>query len=117
MGAGSVVENSHPLLQGDALSQTLADIGSNGAPAALVQVIRWLDSFHFDEVPFPELARLVAALDEAAQPQLRYASELYLSNAYGSRSARYKAIGRDYYASLGRAYDLVMAGLATDFSL
>ncbi len=65
MGAGSVVENSHPLLQGDALSQTLADIGSNGAPAALVQVIRWLDSFHFDEVPFPELARLVAALDEA----------------------------------------------------
>ena len=49
MGAGSVVENSHPLLQGEALSQTLADIGSNGAPAALVQVIRWLDEMGFSE--------------------------------------------------------------------
>ena len=117
MAAGTVVEKAHPLLQAEALGRTLADIGSNGAPAALVQVIRWLDSFQFEEVPFPDLARLVVALDEAAQPQLRYASELYLSNAYGSRSARYKAIGRDYYASLGRAYDLVMAGLATDFSL
>lgn len=117
MAAGTVVEKAHPLLQAEALGRTLADIGSNGAPAALVQVIRWLDSFQFEEVPFADLARLVVALDEAAQPQLRYASELYLSNAYGSRSARYKAIGRDYYASLGRAYDLVMAGLATDFSL
>ena len=40
MGAGTVVENAHPLLQAEALGRTLADIGSNGAPAALVQVIR-----------------------------------------------------------------------------
>jgi hypothetical protein len=53
MAAGTVVEKAHPLLQAEALGRTLADIGSNGAPAALVQVIRWLDSFQFEEVPSP----------------------------------------------------------------
>ena len=38
MAAGTVVEKAHPLLQAEALGRTLADIGSNGAPAALVQV-------------------------------------------------------------------------------
>jgi hypothetical protein len=69
------------------------------------------------EISVSELARLVVALDEAAQPQLRQAAGLYLSNAFGSRSVRYKALGRDFYASLGRAYDLVLAGCSLDFSV
>ena len=94
MGAGTVVSNPHPLMQPEKLGRILTDIATNAAPTAIVELIRWLDSFHFEsEVPLPELARLVATLDEAAQPQLRQA------------------------ASLGRAYDLVLGGLAVDFSI
>ena len=118
MGAGTVVSNPHPLMQPEKLGRILTDIATNAAPTAIVELIRWLDSFHFEsEVPLPELARLVATLDEAAQPQLRQAAGLYLSNVFGSRSVRYKALGRDFYASLGRAYDLVLGGLAVDFSI
>ena len=100
------------------LGRILTEIATNAAPTAIVELIRWLDSFHFEgEVPLPELARLVATLDEAAQPQLRQAAGLYLSNVFGSRSVRYKALGRDFYASLGRAYDLVLNGLSGDFSI
>ena len=116
MAAGPVVHSPHPLLQPETLGRTLTEIATNAAPTAIVELIRWLDSFHFDgDVPLPDLARLVAVLDEAAQPQLRQASGLYLSNVFGSRSVRYKALGRDFYASLGRAYDLVLGGLAGDF--
>lgn len=118
MGGGSVVQNAHPLLHPDALAQTLTDIATNAAPTAIVELIRWLDSFHYEaELPVSELARLVVTLDEAAQPQLRQAAGLYLSNAFGSRSVRYKALGRDFHASLGRAYDLVLASLHGDAAL
>ena len=118
MAAGSVLNNPHPLTQPETLGRILTDIATNAAPTAIVELIRWLDSFHFEgEVPLPQLARLVATLDEAAQPQLRQASGLYLSNVFGSRSVRYKALGRDFYASLGRAYDLVLNGLSGDFSI
>lgn len=107
-----MVQNAHPLLHQDTLAQTLTEIATNAAPTAIVELIRWLDSFHYEaELPVSDLARLVVSLDEAAQPQLRQAAGLYLSNAFGSRSVRYKALGRDFYASLGRAYDLVLAGL------
>ena len=113
MATGSVVRQSHPLLQPEALSRALTEIATEAAPTAIVELIRWLDSFQFDgDVPLPELARLVALLDDAAQPQLRQAAGLYLSNVFGSRSLRYKALGRDFYASLGRAYDLVLAQAA-----
>jgi hypothetical protein len=100
MGAGTVVENAHPLLQ---LRPSAARCGHRqqrraGGPGPGDPLARLLS---VRRGALPELARLVVALDEAAQPQLRYASELYLSNAFGSRSARYKAIGRDFYASLG----------------
>jgi hypothetical protein len=115
MGGGTVVQNAHPLLHPDTLGKTLTEIATNAAPTAIVELIRWLDSFHYEaELSVSELARLVVALDEAAQPQLRQAAGLYLSNAFGSRSVRYKALGRDFYASLGRAYDLVLAGLQPD---
>jgi len=113
-----LVQSSHPLMQPEVLGRILTEIATNAAPTAIVELIRWLDSFHFEgEVPLPELARLVATLDEAAQPQLRQAAGLYLSNVFGSRSVRYKALGRDFYASLGRAYDLVLNGLSGDFSI
>ena len=115
MGGGTVVQNAHPLLHPDTLAKTLTEIATNAAPTAIVELIRWLDSFHYEaELSDSELARLVVTLDEAAQPQLRQAAGLYLSNAFGSRSVRYKALGRDFYASLGRAYDLVLAGLQPD---
>jgi hypothetical protein len=118
MGGGTPVQNAHPLLQPLKLTQALTEIATNAAPTAIVELIRWLDSFHYEaELEVSELARLVVALDEAAQPQLRQAAGLYLSNVFGSRSMRYKALGRDYHASLGRAYDLVLAGLASDFSI
>lgn len=118
MAIGSAVQHSHPLMQQETLSRILNDVATSAAPTAIVELIRWLDSFHFEgEVPLNQLARLVAILDEAAQPQLRQASGLYLSNVFGSRSVRYKALGRDFYASLGRAYDLVLNGLATDFTI
>lgn len=118
MAAGSVLNNPHPLTQPETLGRILTDIATNAAPTAIVELIRWLDSFHFEgEVPLPQLARLVATLDEAAQPQLRQASGLYLSNVFGSRSVRYKALGRDFYASLGRAYDLVLGGLGSDLAI
>lgn len=118
MGVGTPVQNAHPLLQPQKLSQALTEIATSAAPTAIVELIRWLDSFHYEaELAVPELARLVVALDEAAQPQLRQAAGLYLSNVFGSRSVRYKALGRDFHASLGRAYDLVLAGLASDFSI
>ena len=113
-----LVQSPHPLMQPEVLGRILTEIATNAAPTAIVELIRWLDSFHFEgEVPLPELARLVATLDEAAQPQLRQAAGLYLSNVFGSRSVRYKALGRDFYASLGRAYDLVLNGLSGDFSI
>ncbi|WP_296565763.1 hypothetical protein [Zoogloea sp.] len=113
-----MVHNAHPLLHPDTLGKTLNEIATNAAPTAIVELIRWLDSFHYEaELSVAELARLVVILDEAAQPQLRQAAGLYLSNAFGSRSVRYKALGRDFYASLGRAYDLVLAGLALDTTL
>lgn len=115
MGGGTVVRNAHPLLNPDTLGYTLTEIATNAAPTAIVELIRWLDSFHYEaELSVSELARLVVILDEAAQPQLRQAAGLYLSNAFGSRSVRYKALGRDFYASLGRAYDLILAGLHRD---
>ncbi len=118
MGGGTVVHNAHPLLHPDTLGKTLTEIATNAAPTAIVELIRWLDSFHYEaELSVSELARLVVTLDEAAQPQLRQAAGLYLSNAFGSRSVRYKALGRDFYASLGRAYDLVLAGLPLDTTL
>ena len=113
-----MIQKQHPLLEPAQLRQALTDIATSAAPTAIVEIIRWLDSFKYDaELPLAELARLVVVLDEAAQPQLRQAAGLYLSNAFGSRSLRYKALGKDFYASLGRAYDLVLDGLATDFSL
>lgn len=118
MEGGTVVHNQHPLLESAQLRQALTDIATSAAPTAIVELIRWLDSFQYEaELPIAELARLVVVLDEAAQPQLRQAAGLYLSNAFGSRSLRYKALGKDFYASLGRAYDLVLDGLATDFAL
>lgn len=118
MATGSVIHQSHPLMQQQTLSRILTGIATTAAPTAIVELIRWLDSFHFEAlVPTRDLARLVAILDEAAQPQLRQAGGLYLSNVFGSRSVRYKALGRDFYASLGRAYDLVLGGLAADFSI
>lgn len=118
MGVGTPVQNAHPLLQPQKLNQALTEIATSAAPTAIVELIRWLDSFHYEEeLALPELARLVVVLDEAAQPQLRQAAGLYLSNVFGSRSVRYKALGRDFHASLGRAYDLVLAGLASDFSI
>lgn len=118
MDVGEVVRNPHPLLHHETLSEALKEIATNSAPAALVELIRWLDSFEDEtEIEVLALARLVMALDEAAQPQLRQAAGLYLSNAFGSRSVRYKALGRDFHARLGRAYDMVLAGLACDFTL
>ena len=85
-----MVHNAHPLLHPDTLGKTLTEIATNAAPTAIVELIRWLDSFHYEaELSVSELARLVVALDEAAQPQLRQAAGLYLSNAFGSRSVRY----------------------------
>ncbi|MDD2988575.1 MAG: hypothetical protein PHI64_06380 [Zoogloea sp.] len=113
-----MVHNAHPLLHPDTLGKTLTEIATNAAPTAIIELIRWLDSFHYEaELSVSELARLVVILDEAAQPQLRQAAGLYLSNAFGSRSVRYKALGRDFYASLGRAYDLVLGGLLLDTAL
>ena len=118
MDGGTVVQNAHPLLDSGMLGQTLNAIATDAAPSAIVELIRWLDSFHYEvELSVPDLARLVIALDEAAQPQLRQAAGLYLSNAFGSRSIRYKALGRDFYASLGRAYDLILSRLEADASL
>lgn len=118
MGVGTQVHNPHPLLQPQTLRLALTEIATNAAPTAIVELIRWLDSFQYEaELDVSELARLVVALDEAAQPQLRQAAGLYLSNVFGSRSVRYKALGRDFYASLGRAYDLVLSALSSDFSI
>lgn len=110
MVLGSVAEGVHPLLQAGSLNQVLGGVASSAAPAALIELIRWLDSFHYESSPPPaELARLVVLLDEAAQPHLRQAASLYLSNVLGARSVRYKALGQDFHASLGRAYELVLA--------
>lgn len=115
MVVGTVDRSPHPLLRPDALSQALADIASSAAPTALIDLIRWLDSFHYEEpLPALELARLVVLLDEAAQPHLRQATDLYLSNVSCARSMRYKALGRDFHASLGRAYELALAALPAD---
>lgn len=109
MVLGSVAGGAHPLLQAESLNHVLGGIASSAAPAALIELIRWLDSFHYETLPSPaELARLVVLLDEAAQPHLRQAASLYLSNVLGARSVRYKALGQDFHASLGRAYELVL---------
>lgn len=118
----SVAGEAHPLLQPASLTQVLSGIASSDAPAALIELIRWLDSFQYESLPsLAELARLVVLLDEAAQPHLRQAASLYLSNVLGARSARYKALGQDFHASLGRAYELVLAspeaGLDPDVQL
>lgn len=110
MVLGSVAGGSHPLLQPESLNDVLGSVASSAAPAALIELIRWLDSFLYEALPPPaELARLVVLLDEAAQPHLRQTASLYLSNVLGARSVRYKALGQDFYASLGRAYELVLA--------
>ncbi|MBS0368654.1 MAG: hypothetical protein JSS57_05585 [Proteobacteria bacterium] len=106
----SVAAEAHPLQQPESLKHVLGEIASSAAPAALIELIRWLDSFHYEAlVPPAELARLVVQLDEAAQPHLRQTASLYLSNVLGARSVRYKALGQDFHASLGRAYELVLA--------
>lgn len=110
MVLGSVAGGVHPLLEAESLNEVLGGIAASAAPTALVELIRWLDSFHYEAQVSPaELARLVVLLDEAAQPHLRQAASLYLSNVLGSRSIRYKVLGQDFYASLGRAYALVLA--------
>ena len=118
MAVGSKVRNPHPLLEEDALRRALTDIATSAAPNALGELIRWLGSFHDTRnMDVRELAGLVIALDEAAQGQIRQAAGLYLSNAFSTRSLRYKALGRDFHAVLGQAYDLLLSGLAGDFSI
>jgi hypothetical protein len=118
MELGVKVRNPHPLQDERVLRQALNDISTSAAPTALSELIRWLASLHEPRgMDVRVLAGLVIALDEAAQGQVRQAAGLYLSNAFGSRSVRYKALGRDFHAVLGQAYDLLLAALASDFTV
>ncbi|MDD3354189.1 hypothetical protein [Zoogloea sp.] len=115
VGVGVQSGGVHPLLKPHALQQILHGLAGHEAPTAIIEVIRWLDSFHYEAaLPARTLGRLVITLDEAAQPQLRQTAGLYLSNAFSARSLRYKALGRDFHTSLGRAYDLALNTLSAD---
>ncbi|MGL4408160.1 MAG: hypothetical protein ACRCTU_07200 [Zoogloea sp.] len=115
MGTGTDLQSAHPLLEPRTLGSVLNEVATSAAPRALLELIRWLESFTpSSPVGTQELARVVMALHDVARPQIRQAGGLYLSNAFGARSTRYKTLAQDFYASLGQAYDLVMARLATD---
>lgn len=97
----------HPLSEKHLLEQVVRELAGSSPLDALAEATPWIDSLGGNpDLPVLERARLLFALDEAAQAPARHCVELYLAACHGAPDARRKlwAQTQGFWAMLLEAY-------------